>query len=506
MTEFINEWFKNTSWWFSKNSNIDKYIEINYENLLNKESNNVFDKIIICDQLPRHIFRNKNANHIIEYFLQKALKTIEIYKENNLFINNLNENEFIFFMLPLRHTNIKENIFYVLNKSWSRKIINKKFLTATYKKANFKENLIENNYITNFNINVLDFNPLSEGIIKNIKYKIGNFDIINNYTNIIVSLSGGVDSMVCLYNIIKLYPNIKITCVSINYKNRITSDDETNFIIYFCKKYNIQLFVREISEINRNTCKLNDMREIYEEYTKKIRFNCYKFINNNPIVILGHNKDDCLENIMTNIANSNHYDNLKGMNIISTQDNITFIRPLLNISKDNIYKFAKEHNIPYLKNSTPEWSQRGKIRNSIVPCINNWNSNYINGLFNISDNFKDLYEILENNINNFIKQFKILLNAYNQDDNKYYDYYYILININNLNLNKLFWKILLFKLLNVNIKNKALITLIDRFNIWLNKNNQINKYTKINISKNITLKLCKLYNNDINIIITNIVK
>ena len=47
----------------------------------------------------------------------------------------------------------------------------------------------------------------------------------------------------------------------------------------------------------------------------------------------------------------------------------TNLRSLLNVSKNNIYQFVQKHNIPYVKNSTPEWSQRGKIRNNIVPVL-----------------------------------------------------------------------------------------------------------------------------------------
>ena len=47
----------------------------------------------------------------------------------------------------------------------------------------------------------------------------------------------------------------------------------------------------------------------------------------------------------------------------------TNLRSLLNVSKNNIYQFVQKHNITYVKNSTPEWSQRGKIRNNIVPVL-----------------------------------------------------------------------------------------------------------------------------------------
>ena len=112
MDIFIKEWLNNSKWWFSKTEKIDNYIINKYEYLLDLEANitqeNYLSYIVLYDQLPRHIFRNQDGNHIILYFLNKAIDIINNYKNQ---VNNLNEIEWIFFMLPLRHTNIKDNIY-----------------------------------------------------------------------------------------------------------------------------------------------------------------------------------------------------------------------------------------------------------------------------------------------------------------------------------------------------------------------------------------------------------
>ncbi len=97
---------------------------------------NFLSYIVLYDQIPRHIFRNQDGNHIILYFLNKAIDIINTYKNQ---ANNLNEIEWTFFMLPLRHTNTKDNILYVLNEAWNYKSLPKEFIIATYKKANFKD-------------------------------------------------------------------------------------------------------------------------------------------------------------------------------------------------------------------------------------------------------------------------------------------------------------------------------------------------------------------------------
>jgi tRNA(Ile)-lysidine synthetase-like protein len=495
---FIKEWFNNPSWWFSKTEKIDNYIINKYEYLLDLETNitqeNFLSYIVLYDQIPRHIFRHHDGNHIILYFLNKAIDIINKYKNQ---VNNLNEIEWIFFMLPLRHTNTKENILYVLNEAWNNKSLYnnksllKEFIIATYKKANFDEELNEKISFT-FDDKVLDYNPLQIQIQKiNLNFENLNYNLINKYVKKIgiISLSGGVDSMVCLVYCMTIYPNINWVCVHINYKNREVADDEADFIANFCYKYNIKLYVREINEINRNKCmNINiSMREIYEDYTRKIRFNTYKAVNNSPVVILGHNKDDALENILTNITYNCKYKNLKGMEEHSVCDNIIFLRPLLNVPKNDIYEFAHKHNIPYVKNSTPEWSQRGKIRNNIVPVLDNWDKRVVPGLFNLSENIQDMYSIMESNVNIIINKFRLNNNSYELDlsHNEFINY-----------LHKLKWKEIIYKLFNCYPSNKSLITLIERLNLWLKQK----KHTTIVINKNIIMKITQLTNN-INIIL-----
>jgi tRNA(Ile)-lysidine synthetase-like protein len=495
---FINEWFNNPSWWFSKTEKIDNYIINKYEYLLDLEPNitqhNFLSYIVLYDQIPRHIFRNQDGNHIILYFLNKAIDIINMFKNqvNNL---NLNEIEWTFFMLPLRHTNTKDNILYVLNEAWNNKFLYnnksllKEFIIATYKKANFGEELVEKISLT-FNDDVLDYNPNEN--IKQINNTIGNFNLIDKYIKKtgIISLSGGVDSMVCLVYCMIVFPDINWVCVHINYKNRGVADDEAEFIANFCYKHNIKLYVREINEINRNKCmNMNiSMREIYEDYTRKVRFNTYKAVSNNPVVILGHNKDDAFENILTNITYNCKYNNLKGMEEHSVCDNITFLRPLINVPKNDIYQFAQKHNIPYVKNSTPDWSQRGKIRNNIVPVLNNWDKRVVPGLFNLSENIQDMYSIMESNVN-------IIVNKFRQDGN----YYELQLSHNEFinYLHKLIWKEIIYKLFNCYPSNKSLIALIERLNMWLKHK----KHTKIVINKNIILKISQLIDDNINIII-----
>jgi tRNA(Ile)-lysidine synthetase-like protein len=214
---------------------------------------------------------------------------------------------------------------------------------------------------------------------------------------IILSLSGGVDSMVCSYILAK--QNTRFQAVHINYGNRATADAEEAFVRDWCAYLGIPLYVRRITEIKREPCMNHNMRDIYETYTRRVRLGTYDTISPaSTIIVLGHNKDDCLENIMTNIAGRTHFDNLTGMS------HEKFYRPLLHVSKADIKAFAAHHGVPHLPNSTPPWSQRGQIRASIVPVLDAWNPLFVPGMHHLSTMLAQYHQLARHLARLFIAQ------------------------------------------------------------------------------------------------------
>ena len=45
------------------------------------------------------------------------------------------------------------------------------------------------------------------------------------------------------------------------------------------------------------------------------------------------------------------------------------MRPMLNNPKSDIYQFAHKYHVPYMKDTTPDWSCRGVIRRQIMPKL-----------------------------------------------------------------------------------------------------------------------------------------
>jgi tRNA(Ile)-lysidine synthase TilS/MesJ len=198
--------------------------------------------------------------------------------------------------------------------------------------------------------------------------------------------------------------------VHINYCNRPETLAEEAFVKEWCMHLGIPLYIRRIVEIKRKPCMENDMRDLYESYTRDVRYNTYKTVGSilsdvkqPPCVLLGHNRDDCIENVFTNISSTSHYANLTGMKLSSIQDDIMFVRPLLSAKKEDIYGFASKNVIPHLNPSTPPWSMRGQIRSAVIPSLNSWDKRFVPGLMCLSELVKDLHQFLETSVKTCIE-------------------------------------------------------------------------------------------------------
>ena len=411
LNELYDEWFSNRDYWFSKNSKIDvylcdkyyKYIESTsyiYEsykkNPLFFDNKTIIAYIILLDQISRHFKRVYDTNIDIVEFSRKAVNFSNILLYNNKQdIFTIDELSFIY--LPYRHLKDIDKIYEIIS-----------IYIELYEKANTEDKLKCRRYLQATLNNIYkDINLLSMKINKRVKsWEYINKDILDprclednkivsvvspiiheNMRNeieklkdgstIIVSLSGGVDSMVALYlckYIKDTYNSNKIKniiAIHINYNNRTHSGDELDFVNYYCNKLGIKLYLRTIKEISRNNCLHNGLRDLYEDITKNIRYDMYRLNikNDRTYILLGHNKDDCFENVITNILNKSNYNNLCGMEVLKEIEGMMFWRPLLSIEKRHILDCANINKIHYLYDSTPTWSVRGKIRDTVRPSL-----------------------------------------------------------------------------------------------------------------------------------------
>jgi tRNA(Ile)-lysidine synthetase-like protein len=380
-TTIIEFWKSNRAYWItppSKQKEVDKFItdkflkyDWYYENLIGQ--------IIYLDQFSRHFCR---TGHIIEFEVERQRRYAAAIIRHNLdLVKDFDEIEIIFALMPFKHIQHYDFIFDFLHNHWLpyRSGLNafpelQKFYIDTYKKA-FTLETVQVNLITKHDLLpydaslICDYYPeLYTSSDWNLSPAAGNklLPFLKPDKKVIVSLSGGVDSMVML-TLLK-YNKVDVSAVHIVYGNRMESEHEYRLLVEFCYKLGVPLFVYRIKWLKRGEID----RQFYEDMTRDLRFATYHAAKQShcgpcasegePCILMGHIKDDVVENIWTNIAHCHHLSNLKKMETEEVQLGVRIMRPLLTAEKADIYEVSRLLGIPYLKNTTPSWSNRGKFR------------------------------------------------------------------------------------------------------------------------------------------------
>ena len=187
-------------------------------------------------------------------------------------------------------------------------------------------------------------------------------------TKIIIGVSGGADSMVLLYALNKLKEerDYKLVCVHVNHNIRKTeSTRDAKFVEEFCKQNNIEFILYSVD------CLLEQekTKQSLEEVARNLRYDCFKAElakNKGAVLALAHHKDDNAETIFMNICRGA---GVIGATGIRKQEGI--IRPLLDLTKDEIKEIAKKYKIDFVEDSTNNNVEytRNYVRNKIFPEI-----------------------------------------------------------------------------------------------------------------------------------------
>lgn len=212
-----------------------------------------------------------------------------------------------------------------------------------------------------------------------IRNTITKHKLIDYGDTIVVGLSGGADSCCLLHTLLALSDeyNLKIIAAHINHNLRSEADDDQKFAESLCKALGVHCYVKsaDISEfsqknkISEETAGRQIRYEFFDEVAK---------ITGADKIATAHNRNDNCETIIMNFMRGS---GLSGLCGIPYRRSENIIRPILDLSREQIEKYCKENKLNYVTDKTNFEAiyTRNKIRLELIPFIEqNFNSAFIN--------------------------------------------------------------------------------------------------------------------------------
>jgi tRNA(Ile)-lysidine synthase len=196
-------------------------------------------------------------------------------------------------------------------------------------------------------------------------------NIIKQYAHcdIVIAYSGGVDSQVLLHSIAQLKSNQQISNeILVCHVNHGLSDNALhwqNFAKQECHKLSLKLVVQKVN-INVQP------QQSLEAIARDLRYNALKALSERPAIILtGHHSDDQSETFLLALKRGGGLKGLSSMLQVSPLGKHFLVRPLLNISREQIQQYALANQLTWVEDESNKDINfdRNFIRQEVMPLL-----------------------------------------------------------------------------------------------------------------------------------------
>lgn len=208
-----------------------------------------------------------------------------------------------------------------------------------------------------------------------LKTFVAKHQLFYNKNKIIVAVSGGLDSMVLLQFLQQLDIDIVVAHCNFKLRNEESDADEV-FVkesVSALKNARVQ-----IETISFETEKYAQEHKIsIQEAARDLRYEWFEVLRKKhqaDWIATAHHLNDNTETLIYNLTKGTGIKGLRGM----LPKNGKIIRPLLEISRNEIEQFAQENNIAFREDSSNSSLKykRNFIRNKVVPDLETINPNF----------------------------------------------------------------------------------------------------------------------------------
>ena len=212
---------------------------------------------------------------------------------------------------------------------------------------------------------------MSEISIK-IDKTIKKHNMLQRGETVVIGVSGGADSMLLLSYFANMQKELDLRIIAANVEHGIRGSEsvaDSAFVEDFCKKASIEFHCLSIDA----PALAKEAGMGVEEYSRKRRYEFFESFGADKIAT-AHNLSDNVETVLFRLSRGTSINGCSGIPYIRGK----IIRPLLDLTSDEIRKECKERNIPFVVDSTNSDNNysRNFIRNVIIPEFESLNPSF----------------------------------------------------------------------------------------------------------------------------------
>lgn len=217
----------------------------------------------------------------------------------------------------------------------------------------------------------------------NFKKFIEKYNLLEDCGNIVVGVSGGIDSIVLCHLLHRLSKKQKLSIIvaHINYGLRGNdSNMDEKFVRQLTDKYGFEFrILKKKPSVGKNL----------QAEARRIRMSFFESVAKSfktDKVWLAHNANDQAETILLHFIRGAGLSGLCGMQPVSKGDGFALYRPLLFAPRSDIEVYARKNKLKFRKDKTNDKTKytRNLIRHKVIPTIMDINPNFMEQIFNLS--------------------------------------------------------------------------------------------------------------------------
>ena len=159
-----------------------------------------------------------------------------------------------------------------------------------------------------------------------------------------------------------LKSNHPVTAIHVHHGLSPNADRWAAFCRKLCKRLGVPLTVRKVKVVERG--------EGLEAAARRARYEVFNGIESD-VIALAHNRDDQAETVLMNLLRGAGSRGARGMLSTSSYQGKTLLRPLLDVSREEIVAYARAHRLAWVEDESnaDESLTRNFVRRQIGPLL-----------------------------------------------------------------------------------------------------------------------------------------